>query len=121
MWSDVLTKPKQGKAFRVFHRQLMNVAKDYDNKMEHLNTHPNLLPPADNNDKLLARDCVALHKALEMDEKTVPFTETDTFPTRTTATKAMLPRVLNRFSSPQNHRRSLLGKRGIRSPHAQNK
>ena len=62
----------------------MNVAEDYDEKIEHLNMHTDLLPPADNNDKLLARDCVALHKALEMDEKTVPFTETDTFPTRTT-------------------------------------
>ena len=121
MWSDMLTKPKQGKAFREFRGQLMNVAEDYDDKIEYLNTHPDLLPPADNNDKLLARDYVVLCKPLEMDEKTVPFTETDTFPTRTTATKAMLPRVLNRFSSPQNHRRSLLGKRGIRTPHAQNK
>ena len=61
MWSDMLMKPKQGKAFRVFSGQLINVAEDYDNKIEHLNMHPNLLPPADNSDKLLENDSMVLH------------------------------------------------------------
>ena len=60
----MLTKPKQGKAFQVFRGQLMNVAEDYDNKIEHFNTHPDLLPPADDGDKLLVSDSVVLVKAL---------------------------------------------------------
>ena len=65
MWLDVLTKPKHGKAFRVFHGQLMNVPEDYDDKIEHLNTHPDLLPPPDNRKKLLKRDRAVLVKALK--------------------------------------------------------
>ena len=64
MWSDILTKPKQGKAFREFRGQLMSVPEDYDDKIEHLNTHPDLLPPFDDEDKLLERDSAVLVKAL---------------------------------------------------------
>ena len=63
--SDVLTKPKQGKAFRVFHGQLMIVQEDYDAKVEHLNTHPNLLLPADDEDQILAKNNAVLVKALK--------------------------------------------------------
>ena len=34
MWSDVLTKPKQGKGFRVYRAMSMNVAEDYNDKEE---------------------------------------------------------------------------------------
>ena len=44
MWSDVLTKPKQGKAFRAFRAILMNVPEEYDDEAERRNTHPALLP-----------------------------------------------------------------------------
>ena len=30
MWADVLTKPKQGKPYRIFRSHLMNVEEDYD-------------------------------------------------------------------------------------------
>ena len=43
----------------------MNVSEDYDEKVEHWNTHPDLLPQTDNKDKLLPRDSAVLVKALE--------------------------------------------------------
>ena len=64
MWSDVLTKPKQGIAFREFRGQLMNVSQDYDDDVERLNTHPDLLPPAEDTEKLLKEDRAVLVKAL---------------------------------------------------------
>ena len=48
MWSDILNKPKQGKVFHEFGGHLMNVAKDYDDDVEHRNTHPLLLPAEEN-------------------------------------------------------------------------
>ena len=65
MWYDVLSKPKQGIAFQVFHGKLMNVSEDYDDKIERLNTtYPDLLPPAEDTEKLLQEDRVVLVKAL---------------------------------------------------------
>ena len=44
----------------------MNAPEDYDDKIECLNTHPDLLPPADNKKKkLLERDSAVLVKALK--------------------------------------------------------
>jgi hypothetical protein len=44
MYSDVLTKPKQGKGFRLDRAELMNCEEDYDDDKERLRTHPKLLP-----------------------------------------------------------------------------
>ena len=44
MWCDVLTKPKQGKGFRVDRSHLMNVPEDYDDEKERLVTRAELLP-----------------------------------------------------------------------------
>ena len=46
MWSDVLTKPLQGMLFKRMRAELMNVDVNYDDKIEHKNTHPKLLPQA---------------------------------------------------------------------------
>ena len=43
----------------------MNVSEDYDDKVECLNMHPDLLPPAYDGDKLLASGSVVLVKALK--------------------------------------------------------
>ena len=43
----------------------MNVPEDYDNKIERLNMHPDLLPPPDDEKKLPERDGAVLIKALE--------------------------------------------------------
>ena len=64
MWSDVLTTPKQGIAFRMFRGQLMNVSEDYDDEIESLNTHPDLLSLAEDMEKLLGEDRAVLIKAL---------------------------------------------------------
>ena len=64
MWLDILTKPKQGKAFQEFRGRLMNVPEDYDEKIEYLNTHPDLLPPPDDQEKFLERDSAVIVKAL---------------------------------------------------------
>ena len=47
MWSDILTKPKQGSIFRKFRGHLMNVPTDYDDEAERLRMHPLLLPKED--------------------------------------------------------------------------
>eukprot|EP00970_Alexandrium_tamarense_P015266 scaffold4923_cov115-Alexandrium_tamarense.AAC.1 len=43
MWSGVLTKPKQGKPFRVFRSKLMDVPEEYDDEEERKRTHYMLL------------------------------------------------------------------------------
>jgi hypothetical protein len=43
MWSDVLTKPKQGKGFRLDRSMLMNVPEVYDDEEERKKTHPKLI------------------------------------------------------------------------------
>ena len=47
MWPDVLNKPKGGRPLSLDRIYLMNVPLDYDNDMELLKTHPDLLPEAD--------------------------------------------------------------------------
>ena len=47
MWADVLNKPKGGRPFRLDRSYLMNVAVNYDNDLELLQTHPDILPKAD--------------------------------------------------------------------------
>jgi hypothetical protein len=47
MWSDVLTKPKQGLPMRQDRAELMNCPVDYDDEVERLRTHPKLLPKAE--------------------------------------------------------------------------
>ncbi len=44
MWSDILTKPKQGAAFRRDRSMLMNCDEDYDDKKEMHDTPSILLP-----------------------------------------------------------------------------
>jgi hypothetical protein len=43
MWSDVLTKPKQGKGFRLDRSMLMNVPEVYNDEEERKKTHPKLI------------------------------------------------------------------------------
>ena len=43
IWSDILNKPNQGKSFRIFRGELMNVPEDYYDEVEQSNTHPELL------------------------------------------------------------------------------
>ena len=43
MWLDVLTKPKQGKGFRMDRSMLMNVPEIYNDEEEKKKTHPKLL------------------------------------------------------------------------------
>ena len=43
MWSDILNKPNQGKVFRLFRGELINVNKYYDNKVQCSSTNPTLL------------------------------------------------------------------------------
>eukprot|EP00804_Cyclotella_cryptica_P021177 CCRYP_001489-RB/>CCRYP_001489-RB protein AED:0.45 eAED:0.38 QI:0/-1/0/1/-1/0/1/0/491 len=51
MWSDILTKPKQGKAFREMRGMLMNVPEEYDDEVERRNTSSYLLPTDEPHEK----------------------------------------------------------------------
>eukprot|EP00804_Cyclotella_cryptica_P002560 CCRYP_010401-RA/>CCRYP_010401-RA protein AED:0.15 eAED:0.13 QI:0/0/0/0.5/1/1/8/0/1350 len=50
MWSDILTKPKQGKVFREMRGKLMNVPEEYDDEVERRSTPEYLLTPPNNAD-----------------------------------------------------------------------
>ena len=43
IYSDILNKTKQGKAFHILRFELMNVPEDYGDKVEQRNNHPELL------------------------------------------------------------------------------
>ena len=47
IWAYVLNNPKGGRHFCLYFSYLMNVPVDYDNDMELLKTHPDILPEAD--------------------------------------------------------------------------
>ena len=68
MWSDILTKAKQGKAFREFRGKLMNVPEDYDDDVERELTHPKLLPREDDEDLIHPVDRAILKKAVSTNE-----------------------------------------------------
>ena len=116
MWSDVLTKPKHGEAFRVLRRYLMNVLEEYGDEVERLNTYLDLLPSAEDDSKLLVSNRVVLDKPFIMTKRTVSFAET--VPTMTTCTMTMTTRVLKRVSTPQTHHMNVLGKYGTTAPYA---
>ena len=65
MWSDVLTKPLQGRQWCVMRSNLMNCPVDYDNEAELANTHPDLLPKEDDS-PVPAGDAKVLTKALAL-------------------------------------------------------
>ena len=54
MWSDVLTKPCQGKGYCLFRSHLMNVLEDHDNYVEGIRTNPILLPKYEKADGVAA-------------------------------------------------------------------
>ena len=66
MWSDILNKPKQGKAFRVFRSHVMNCSEDYDDDVERIKTHPLLLPAEDTgtNLSMSKEDKAVINKAI---------------------------------------------------------
>jgi hypothetical protein len=66
MWSDILTKPKQGVAFREFRGHLMNCPTDYDDEVERRNTHPKLLPKDEEEKVISENDRLVLRKAVTM-------------------------------------------------------
>ena len=53
MWSDILTKLKQGSVFKIFRGDLMNAPTDNDDDSELLRTHP-ILPPNEDESKGLS-------------------------------------------------------------------
>ena len=101
MWTDILAKPKQGKAFRKMRGMMMNIAEDYDDGMERRNTHPGLLPKIENENPTGSHDKATLIKAVNQD-------------------RTMTHRTLK----PTSHRRSVLGESvssGIQTPPLSNK
>jgi hypothetical protein len=56
MWSDVLTKPKQGKGFRQDRAMLMNCPEDYDDEEEARRTDPRCLPRVENEIPMKSQD-----------------------------------------------------------------
>eukprot|EP00804_Cyclotella_cryptica_P007868 CCRYP_001430-RB/>CCRYP_001430-RB protein AED:0.37 eAED:0.34 QI:0/0/0/1/0.25/0/5/0/757 len=72
MWSDILTKPKQGKGFRVDRSHLMNVPEDYDEEEERKCMNPQLLP-ADNDDPVLPHGKLGQYCRSVLEDKRVEY------------------------------------------------
>ena len=66
MWSDILTKHKQGKAFRHMRGMLMNIDEDYDDEAERKATHPELLPSENMDEQSQKMDAEVLGKAVAL-------------------------------------------------------
>ena len=66
MWSDVLTKPLQGKAFHVMRGMLMNVPEEYNDEAERKNTHPGLLPKEEESPVARSEQDAVLKEAVSM-------------------------------------------------------
>jgi len=62
MWSDVLTKPKQGRPFRVLRSELQNVPIDYDDDEERLKTDPQLMYTKDELAEMAEKDAAIVNK-----------------------------------------------------------
>jgi hypothetical protein len=73
MFSDVLTKPKQGKGFRQDRAMLMNCEEDYDDEKERLKMHPKLTPAVEGpvDPKTIATTIPAQNQDLARDRRSV--------------------------------------------------
>ena len=129
MWSDILTKPKQGSVFRKFSGHLMNVPQDYDDEAERPRTHPLLLTKDDDSIKLSTADKNVLNKTTN----NISFAQDVKFTQRTllrpnvprinkeqnTRQKLVRQQVTNTVAPPLTHRRNVLGDQLSRSPQYQ--
>jgi len=64
MWSDVLTKPKQGRLFYIMRAELMNCPVDYNDASKAALNHPKLLPREDEGVTTSTLDKAVLKKAV---------------------------------------------------------
>ena len=115
MWSDIITKAKQGKDFYVMRRHVINVHENYDNDVERRNTHPILMPKTKKVGKMSSIDTKILKTALR---KNFSFLATNDLTNKNTALKpksktkrprpiSLIQRVGKKISStPQPHLRS---------------
>ena len=126
MWSDILTKPKQGSFFRKFSGHLRNVPTDYDDEAEHLRTHPLLLTKEDDSKGLSTADKNIIKKTTN----NISFAPDVKFTQRTllrpnvprinkehnTRQESMQQQVTNTVAPLLTHHISVLGDQLSRSP-----
>ena len=126
MWSNILTKPKQGSVFRKFRGNLMNVPTDYDDEAERLRTHRLLLPTEEDSKGLSTADKNDLKKTTN----NISFAPDVKFAQRTLLRpsvprikkehnmrqESMRQQMTNTVAPPLTHRRSVLGDQLSRSP-----
>ena len=68
MWSDIMTKPEQDKAYRMMRGMLMNIPEDYDDDVERRNKHPGLLPKIEPAIKSGSQEADTLRTVAKQDE-----------------------------------------------------
>ena len=77
-WANINTKALQGSLFYKMCGRLMGISEDYDDYIERLNTHPDLLLSQECADNVSAKDASVLAKAraivkvLEVPQNTLP-------------------------------------------------
>ena len=64
MWADGNTKLPQGSGFRLFRSVLLGIPPEYDDNVEHRNTHSLLLPKTEAEGVLSKQDINVLRRAI---------------------------------------------------------
>ena len=115
MWSDMLIKPPQGKVFCEFCGNLMNVPENYNNEVERLNTHSDLLQEIRDKKLLSSTNTRILRKVLgstgipkTMTHRVNFTTDTNFTNTTTTTIRTLKKLIQNKVGTPQLHHRRVL-------------
>ena len=116
MWSDINTKTLQGRLFYNIYGRLIGIGEGYDDDIDRLNTHPDLLPSQECADNVSAEETSVLEKAGYIVK--VLRVAQNALPNATKKTQAAVEALLlNRIMARQtwelsSHCRSILGDKG---------
>ena len=116
MWADINTNALQGSLFYKMRARLMGVDENYHDDLEHLATHPDLLPQETQKCGISDENKELLHKAWAI--CTLMAATKNSLPTTTRNTQAAVAALLlmksmaRGTSKSSSHRRSVLGDKG---------
>ena len=115
MWCDIITKPKQSQFFRKFRGYLMNLPANYDDQVERLLTHPDLLPRVEADPTLSENDkSIFLKPQRKQKRESVSFAKYVSLEKKSTTkyirstNRLLSQRVQKQNSTSLKHRRSVL-------------
>ena len=93
MWDNINTKALQGRLFYKIRGHLMGISESYDDEIERLNTHPDLMPSKECNINVSAKDASVLTKECAI-VKSLAFSKA-AFPNSTKRTQAAVEDLIH--------------------------